>query len=127
MVATALLIGAVVTGIVTPTSSDEHAPAGASPGHWTAARIAAAIPRDLVVDHRGLGYVRGPGGALTPHGHEVAADAGPFVRPATPGKPAGSGNDSAPPEISAMNPGDGATVGAEHVFSAVVVEDRKSV
>ncbi|TNG00113.1 MAG: hypothetical protein EP297_04335, partial [Gammaproteobacteria bacterium] len=30
--------------------------------HWTPERMAAAIPRDLVIDERGLGYLRRPDG-----------------------------------------------------------------
>jgi len=46
--------------------------------HWTAERIAAAEPRDMLIDHRGKGYIRGKKGKLTPHGHsnkpELTAD-----------------------------------------------------
>jgi hypothetical protein len=34
--------------------------------HWTPARMATAIPRDLVIDERGLGYLRKPDGSLQP-------------------------------------------------------------
>ena len=43
--------------------------------HWTPERRAAAIPRDLVIDERGLGYVRGRNGNLTPYGHDIAEQA----------------------------------------------------
>ena len=39
-------------------------------------------PRDLVIDQRGLGYLRGADGGLTPYGHSVAAD-----RPISPRAP----------------------------------------
>ena len=32
--------------------------------HWTSERRAQAIPRDLVIDPRGLGYLKRPDGAL---------------------------------------------------------------
>jgi hypothetical protein len=41
--------------------------------HWTGDRRAAATPRELVIDSRGLGYLRRPNGALQPYGHGVAA------------------------------------------------------
>jgi len=41
--------------------------------HWTPERRAAAIPRDLVIDGRGYGYLRLSDGTLVPHGHDVAA------------------------------------------------------
>ena len=37
--------------------------------HWTGERRASAIPRDLVIDPRGLGYLKRPDGSLVPHGH----------------------------------------------------------
>ena len=42
--------------------------------HWTPERVAAAEPRDLLVDERGLGYERRGNGRLTPHGHSTAAE-----------------------------------------------------
>ena len=44
--------------------------------HWTPARKAAAIARDLAIDPRGLAYLRGPGNSFTPYGHDIAAEAG---------------------------------------------------
>lgn len=40
--------------------------------YWTKERKAAAIPRDLVIDPRGLGYLKGRGGVLVPYGHDLA-------------------------------------------------------
>ncbi len=95
--------------------------------HWTPDRLAAAEPRDLVVDERGLGYQRHGNGRLTPHGHDTAASVpAPTVVPTaersqpqpTPrAKPTG---DTAGPSISAMNPGNGATIGTSATFSATV-------
>ena len=72
--------------------------------HWTSERRASAIPRDLVIDPRGLGYLRQPNGVLTPYGHQVAAQTP--ARGATPwpfGKPSGGGGDATPPAIADMN------------------------
>src|SRR5688572_22232953 len=76
--------------------------------HWTPERRAAAIPRDLVIDERGLGYLRGRNGELTPHGHNVPAQLAAGVK------------DTIPPSISGMSPAAGATVGAAVSFSATV-------
>ncbi|MCI0436843.1 MAG: hypothetical protein L0271_24870, partial [Gemmatimonadetes bacterium] len=86
--------------------------------HWTGDRRAAAMPRDLVIDTRGLGYLRRPDGALQPYGHGIVAMA--------PGKPAPNAKpvpgDTTPPSISNMDPAAGATIGAQHVFSARVTD-----
>jgi hypothetical protein len=93
--------------------------------YWTAERRAAAIPRDLVVDSRGLGYLRRPDGSLLPHGHQISAlkaDPTPRARPGGSGGGGGGGsNDTAPPAISNLNP-DGQTIGLTHTFSATIVD-----
>ena len=91
--------------------------------HWTKARRANAIPRDLVIDARGLGYLRKPDGSLEPYGHQITAEAAakspkPFARPG-----GGQNNDSTPPSISNMDPGPGAVIGASYTFSATVTDD----
>jgi len=93
--------------------------------HWTGERRAAAIPRDLVIDPRGLGYLRRPDGTLVPHGHDIAAQASsggqsPFARP-------GGSGDTTAPTITNMNPAGGATIGASHTFSATVTDDSSGV
>ena len=80
--------------------------------HWTPARINSAMPRDLVIDERGLGYMRRPGGGFEPYGHNIAAQAGP----------PGGGSDSTPPTITNMSPANGATIGASATFSATVTD-----
>lgn len=86
--------------------------------YWTPARRAQASPRDLVIDPRGLGYLRRANGALEPYGHQVAAAAGTPVPMAPPG-----GNDTTPPQISNMNPANGAAIGTSYTFSASVTDD----
>ncbi|HUQ28523.1 MAG TPA: Ig-like domain-containing protein [Usitatibacter sp.] len=76
--------------------------------HWTPERRAAAIPRDLVIDERGLGYIRDRNGSLAPHGHDVVAQAG--------------GADAVGPTVTGMSPAAGATVGASATFSATVTD-----
>jgi hypothetical protein len=78
--------------------------------HWTPERRAAAIPRDLVIDERGLGYLRAPGNELIPYGHNIAAQAG------------GPGADKTGPTVTGMTPAAGATIGASATFSATVTD-----
>jgi hypothetical protein len=85
--------------------------------HWTKEKRAAAIPRDLVIDTRGLGYLRQPDGKLEPYGHSVAA----MVRDQVRGKPDNS--DSTPPTIKNMVPSPGSTIGESHAFSADITDD----
>jgi hypothetical protein len=115
------LVGATLVGL----------PAGASGGqgdtasYWTAARRDAAQPRDLVVDQRGLGYLRRADGSLVPHGHTTpaerprvyAAPAGPSSPTPMARPPAG---DTTGPSISGMDPAAGATIGTSYTFRATV-------
>ena len=79
---------------------------------WTSERRANAIPRDLVIDEHGLGYIRGRGGQLIPHGHDIAAQAG---------KPSGGGGDTTGPTYGAMSPSN-TTVGASATLSVAVAD-----
>ena len=92
--------------------------------HWTQERIDSAVPRDLVMDHRGLAYVRGENGRLNAYGHNK-----PYVLKVNAVKPAPSpqakppsNDDTTPPTISSRSPADGATIGTSQVFSAVVTD-----
>lgn len=98
-----------------------HANARAVIDHWTPARLAAAIPRDLVIDERGLGYLRRPDGSLVPYGHREAAlpSAAADRRK---GKPGGGDQDTTPPSIDGMIPADGSTAGTSQQFSAIVTD-----
>jgi hypothetical protein len=86
--------------------------------HWTGDRRAAAIPRDLVIDTRGLGYLRKPDDSLQPYGHGIAALAS--NKPSPNAKPVPG--DTTPPAISGMDPAAGATIGASYTFSAVITD-----
>ncbi len=104
---------------------------------WTPARRAAAIPRDLFIDPRGLGYLRHPSGYLEPYGHSTPAqtvraepEPSPFARPGGGGgggggKTGGSG-DTTGPTITLIDPAEGATIGYAKVFQARV-EDPSGV
>jgi len=86
--------------------------------HWTSARRATAIPRDLVIDERGYGYLKLPNGALQPYGHSVAAAAGsqrPMAKPGT--------GDLTAPTVTNLNPATGATVTTTaYSFKATVAD-----
>ena len=92
--------------------------------HWTSERRANAIPRDLVIDSRGLGYLRRPDGSLQPYGHQIAAE-NAANGPSTNARPGGGGggSDTTPPSISGMDPAAGATIGGSHTFSATVTDN----
>ncbi len=85
--------------------------------HWTKERISNAIPRDLVIDQRGLGYMRKADGSFVPYGHQVAAET-----PVPSGKPP-SGGDNTPPTIESMDPAEDATIAGAHTFSAIVRDE----
>jgi len=93
--------------------------------HWTKERRAAATPRDLVIDARGLGYLRKTDGSLEPYGHSVAAKQLRATKTPAPrrGPPGGGGSDSEAPSISNMDPAEGATIGSSHTFSATVTDN----
>ena len=115
-------VGALVAppDAVAQSSRALEARAAAVIDHWTPARRAAATPRDLVIDSRGLGYLRLPGnGGLVPYGHSVAALASDQPRPNA--APGGAG-DTTGPAISGMSPASGATVGGTATFSANVTD-----
>ena len=78
--------------------------------YWTPERRAAAEPRDLVIDERGLGYLRARSGTLTPHGHGFAPLA------------TAQASDVTGPAITNMTPAAGTTVGAAATFSATVAD-----
>ena len=90
--------------------------------HWTNERRAAAVPRDFVIDSRGLGYLRRPDGSLQPYGHQIVAE-NAANSPTPNARPGGGGNDTTPPSISEMNPGEGVIIGASHTFSATVKDN----
>lgn len=119
-VAAALL---VVAGLLTT-----GGPAGAGGGEdpaarWNAARRAAAVPRDLVIDARGLGYMRQPDGTLVPYGHDTGQV---YASPSSAkpnGAPGGATADTEPPSVTSLDPAAGDTIGSSHTFSAVVTDN----
>ena len=116
VLACAALLMASATSTTAHANNDQAAKRAAVINHWTPERRAAAQPRDLVIDHRGLGYLRRTDGSLSPYGHQIAA-AG---RPTPNARPGGSENvDSTAPFISNMAP-DGVTIGSNYKFSATV-------
>jgi hypothetical protein len=98
------------------------AKAAAISAHWSNERRKAATPRDLVLDTRGLGYLKAKDGKLTPHGHQVAALASDKETRAKP-----NNNDINPPQISSPAPADGAQIGGSQTFSATVEDNESGV
>ncbi|MBI4292224.1 MAG: hypothetical protein HY661_12180 [Betaproteobacteria bacterium] len=91
--------------------------------YWTGERRAKAIPRDLLIDPRGMGYLRRPDGSLQPYGHNVAAQAGPAGPTPSPfANPNGGSGDTTAPTISATDPQANATIGASYTFKASVTD-----
>lgn len=89
--------------------------------HWTPARRAAAIPRDLVLDARGQGYLRRPDGGLELYGNRLEEIEGTGT-PKPNAKPGGGGSDITPPTIADMNPAANTTIGAAYTFQAKVTD-----
>src|SRR5688500_12709365 len=84
-----LALAAMVVGTGATSADSAGAGSNATADYWTAARRDAAIPRDLVIDGRGLGYLRRPDGSLQPHGHSVPARADQLrAEPSPASKPA---------------------------------------
>lgn len=97
--------------------------------HWTQARRDAAVPRDLMIDPQGRGYLRQPDGSLIPYGRTLAAQltSKQLTPQAKPIGTGGSSNDTTPPFISNMQPAENATIGSSHTFSAVITDDASGV
>lgn len=95
--------------------------------YWTQARMDAAVPRDLVVDGAGQGYLRRPDGTLQPYGAGAAAQ--PAAKPSNPGGGGGGGgSDTTAPVVGSTTPADGATVTTSpFVFEAAVTDDSSGV
>ncbi len=97
--------------------------------YWTNERRAGAIPRDLVIDSRGLGYLRRQDGSLQPYGHQITAEA-TSGSPRPLARPQGGNNDTTAPSILDMNPAATdplAVIGASHTFSATVTDEESGV
>jgi hypothetical protein len=119
-------VGALVFSSLAGSAPAPSASAKAVASYWTPDRRASAVPRDIVVDHRGLSYLRAPGGSLNPYGHSipyrVTATAPAAAAPQA--KPSGSSTgDITPPEVTERDPAGGATIGAEYPFRATVKDN----
>lgn len=125
-IASAVLLAALVAA--GPAGAGSDAPGKARgddiSAHWTAARLAAATPRDLVLDQRRLGYLQRADGSLRPHGHDqdqLWASPAAASRPTPAAKPGGT-TDTTGPSVTDRDPAAGATIGASHTFSATVTD-----
>ena len=122
----AAAVAALSAGLVLLAGPSAAAPKAGSTGaeharivaYWTKERVAAAIPRDLVIDERGYGYLRKPNGSLEPYGHTIAAQS----KPASPQPMAKPGGDTTAPTISNRDPANSATIGGAYTFKATVTD-----
>ena len=142
-VGTGIIIASVIAMLLTATGGGVGAqptnPGGNAPGqgneasagsddYWTPARRAAATPRDLVIDHRGLGYLKGVDGSLQPYGHSVAAEAAPLrasapagAQPQPQAGPSATADEQGP-VVTGMDPDGTTSIGANHNFRATVTD-----
>ncbi|MEP6388975.1 MAG: hypothetical protein ABJ056_03530 [Halioglobus sp.] len=74
-----------------PQASDRAKQVAATKAFWNSKRIASAQPRDFVLDHRGLAYLKGKGGKLSPYGHKSPAVPSPYARGGNGGGGGGGG------------------------------------
>lgn len=129
----AAVVALLAATLVVPPSGASAAPGDPSPAeHWTAERMGAAVPRDLVVDERGLGYLRRPEGMLEAHGHAgrdrrptVQAVPAPQAKPSNPGGGGGGGGggaDTEGPTVTDRVPVADATIGASATFGATITD-----
>jgi hypothetical protein len=88
--------------------------------YWTENRRQQAAPRDLVIDSRGLGYLRRADGSLEPYGHQITAEA--QATPSPQARPPSGGDDTDSPLVVNMDPGAGETIGGSATFSATVTD-----
>jgi hypothetical protein len=114
----AYLVVAAIQSTAAPPAGSPAADHARIVAHWTPERMAAAIPRDLRIDARGLGYLQRPDGSLQPYGHSIAAE----TKPASPQPMARPGGDTTAPVISNRDPATGATIGASYTFKATVTD-----
>lgn len=103
VVVSALVAAVGMTGAAGAAASRPSS-AEATARYWTAERMAAAIPRDLVVDERGRGYLRLPDGTLQRYGGRAV--------------PAAADDTS----VTDLDPAANATIGATHQFKATVTD-----
>jgi len=92
--------------------------------HWTAERISAAEPRDMLLDHRGKAYIRGKKGKLTPHGHTIKSELTSDTKRVNGNQnwDAQVTQDNQAPVVTSRTPANGAEIGASQTFSAVVTD-----
>ncbi|MPZ74174.1 MAG: hypothetical protein GEU74_13240 [Nitriliruptorales bacterium] len=104
----AVLALAVVATVGQPAAGSAAQPdsqADARARHWTAQRRAAAVPRDLVVDERGRGFLRLRNGGLESYGKGAEQPA-----------------DTSGPSVTNVDPSAGSTIAGAHTFKATVTD-----
>ena len=112
----ALSLGLVSANLAAQSTRAMHPEKARIIEHWTPERRAEATPRDLLIDPRGLGYLRQRDGSLSPYGHSIAA------QDQAPRAGAGASADATGPTINSQDPGPGAVIGASYTFKATVTD-----
>ncbi len=123
LITTSMAIASALYGSIA-FAANPNAQAQAVFDFWTPEQMAAAQPRDLVLDPQGKAYMRIKGNTLMPYGHSQQPELQQMQSKAVPkARPGGGDNtDTSPPAISSMQPADGATIGSNATFSAVVTD-----
>ena len=85
--------------------------------YWTPERMRQAVPRDLVIDEKGNGYLRARDGSLIPYGH---------TKDIVMNKPPSQTGDNEGPVISDMDPA-GVTINSASINFSTTVEDPSGV
>ncbi len=124
--------GALVTAPAASAEGDEAGRAAEVAEYWTAERIAAAQPREMVIAEDGLAYLRRADGFIVGHGHGNGEARRPVVQASSVGRAApggqetrpgpGGNDDTTPPSVTNMDPAEGATIGDSYTFSATVTD-----
>ncbi|MDH5327966.1 MAG: hypothetical protein OEZ68_11870 [Gammaproteobacteria bacterium] len=116
-----VILTVLTSGMSVPFNSHAvGADAQAIVDHWTATRRSQAVPRDLFIDNRGLGYLRGSSNMLHPYAHQQMQLQS--SEPVTSAKPTGGTRDSTAPSISNMDPVQNQTVGSNYILSANITD-----
>jgi hypothetical protein len=124
------VVAAVAIGTAGVSADNSHDGADADVvAHWTPERVQSAVPRDLVVDSRGLGYLRSSNGGLIPYGHSQRAQLEQVAAgtPIPQAKPPSGGNDATAPTITAGQPVGGSTITTSTVEISAAISDASGI
>ena len=125
LVVTAFAASAVaVSSAASANKPSDAGPPADSDAYWTPERVASAQPRDLVIDQRGLGYLKRADGSLDPYGHSVRSQPTELTQVSSGARlPMGQPSAEADEATNFSNPSpSGTTVGSTVDFSATITD-----